>query len=211
MKLPGFQAKFQTNRNLEKLHAMAFRAQSLLLLLIVLLACPYLQTAHAQVTPPNCPGCEAFGDGDPNTFWACPQEINIKWTIVVTWTPPQSGLCNKPALVCMPKQACYFNNVTISLTNISGNKLDVQSEFGTNSGAPNTSSPPNGGVLTLGRKKSAASGETISYDFSDRTVACGYYYTCDISYQAGSCPTPTPQGWGSCSIVDVFLRCSACE
>lgn len=141
----------------------------------------------------------------------CPFEIGSKWSYTVEVGFPSEGTCACVSATCVPNAGCYFPKTTITMTSLQPGTQYIHQEVGSANGTPDVNNPPNGGNLRHGTDLGVATGGSVPFDYLDRTVTCGKYGICDVSYASGSCPTSNPQGWGSCSILDLFLVCSSCS
>ncbi|MEM7246810.1 MAG: hypothetical protein AAF533_15770 [Acidobacteriota bacterium] len=168
----------------------------------------------------NCEGCVAtpYESGDGATSWQCPYElgpIQTKWSVEVTMSDPTSGDCTESSgssSSCTGTE-CSFPKVSITLTNRTTTTKCVRREEGTQSGTPDPSDPPSSDDSDL----VAEDGETCIGPGESKTISClntsmdcGEFAVCDVSYTPADCPTDCADGWGSCSIIDVFMICTEC-
>lgn len=150
-------------------------------------------------------------------FWICPYENGTigtaKWQITIDWDgTPADGQCDFD--FCALPGDCKFDGATVTMKNLTGGSLNllVGSANGTGT-PPDPNNPPQGG--TLDRQSTTpttiASGASFPFDVQPRKEECDSYFIYDISYTAGDCPTSCADGWGTCSILDLFMSCAQCE
>lgn len=122
----------------------------------------------------------------------------------------ENGECCANCFSCNPIDNCFWRRATITLTNITNGPLTIRQEEGLKQGAPPAQVPNGDNSLTHGNSNTVEAGRGISFGFLNKAVECDEYYVCDVSYAPGYCPTPSPSGYGSCSIADILLQCSMC-